>query len=261
MVVRKIYNHCDTKTKWSLNEVYFGIENNVLKRSGCLDNREEVYCFICQNNIFYNDFWRFIPYSGSPIGMAHSTELRSPLGYLFYVGGRVFVDHQHRHNTLRDNILKYFEISLENVFKTTDLDDLRNHLVENHAPHNYFPTKYWADMDQQVRHAFYHNDHFYRRALRTRALHKKYVPQLVCSMFKQLAACHAIGNKWKPIFLDYGKNQLEIVPEFKAIQSFNLWLYTIEQQTVSFQKEITRKDINRRIMSPGTYITFSFFFY
>ena len=220
VVVRKIYTCSDTKTKWMLNKAYADTEIvNPLQRSGCLDHKELLFCFICQNNIYYKNF-------------CHEPVLS---------------------RRINDDILKQFETDLNNVYQTRNLDDLYQHLVTEHGPHDYLPQLYWDALDAKIRSDYefatnphpleaemrermaelrYGYDPFskHKMSLARKKVHKALAKILVRVVFKQLSLCHAIGNSWEPLFLSYNGAEPELVPEYKAIRSFNLFLYSVEQQ-------------------------------
>jgi len=225
VAVRKIYSACDTKTKWMLNKTYNDTETiNPLKRSGCLDHKELLFCFLCQNDIYYNNFCT------GPWKNWHGAS-----------------------RILTDDVLKEFEVNLNNVYQTRNLDALYQHLVTEHGPHDFLPKLYWDKMDNQINTEYefgtnadememhvrqtmidwgVYYDPFtrYKMALERKKVHKSLAKILVRGVFQQLSLCHAIGNRWEPLLLSYEGSEPTLVPEYKAIRSFNLFLYNIKQQ-------------------------------
>lgn len=209
LVIRKVYRACDAKSKWNWSKAYYGVEHNTLKRAGCFNYKEDLYCYLCQNDSFLN-------------------------GSFNLPNDSLFVGFEKLTKPLRMDRLKRFIRSIETVFHTQDVNELEDHLKQHHGP-NYFRQIYWDDFNSPwnlnsggINLNWEHLMTDFRSSIcesQTMQFNKMCIPSLVSCMFEQLEACCSIGNAWNPIYID-GK----LLPGFKALQSFNMWLYIIEQQ-------------------------------
>ena len=142
VVMRKIYGNLENSGKLALTEMMEEDgKSHVLENTGVHNHKQRFSCFLCQVSILFEEF-----------GVNDIN--RHALGFNWMYknvdeqerGGLRIVEYERRKHNLEDmaeadRILHYFEIRLASVYSTCDCDELQDHIIRVHRPHNYLPPK------------------------------------------------------------------------------------------------------------------------
>lgn len=256
LVFRKIYKQLNTESKYNMTEMLKEDHlSYVITRSGVHDVKETIFCFLCQTEIFFDEFCtsdlnrRSL---GFYLQFKHTSDFESneiPLS-AYNIRQNTPEDMQEA-----DNVLKTFEHQLEQVYHTTNIDELEKH-IETHEGNHYMPARYWNMkrdarvqamenvMELQVP-VIIHNGREISAAdaffvlTRENNFQKRAARSIVLNMLQQLRISQSIGGTWKRIFLTY-ENEPEIWPAHKGVQNFRLFLDVMDKAHDLVQPSDTR---------------------
>jgi len=245
LVFTKIYKNCDKQSKWNLSQVLAqdGCDQ-IIRRTGVHKPKDDVWCFLCQMDVFWNQFgisdldqttlgfhWQFKK-------MSEEQYPFSPLAYEVRNNGAEDMKDA-------DNILKYFEIRLGQVFQTNDIGKLRDHVVSKHSPNRYLPAEFWDDLEYD-RHMALQDAmvnmgmelagvpesnpmQVFQKMMTDLERYKRDAPTIVSEMLNQLQAFHDVGHEWEPNYLQYDGGPSELYAAYKPVRNFLLFCELIEK--------------------------------
>ena len=243
LVFKKIYKNCDNVSKWNLSTVLKedGCDQ-IIKRTGVHNHKETVFCFLCQTQFFWSEF------ASGDIDLFTN---RGTLGFhwRYKKDEAVARGHITTYNLRKNNpedmeeadlILKYTELRLQDVFKTNNMTELRQHIEIEHLRHNYLPEDFWDDQETEthmaLQRAMDSNDFGQQNRTTMEAffnfmeqirIQQNLAPQVVTEMLRQLDACHQVGAEWGTKYLQYD-GKMQIWTAYPAVQNFRLFCQIIE---------------------------------
>jgi len=252
LVLRKIYGKLDNAGKLRLTEMcHEDNASHVLENAGVHNYKQRFFCFICQSSLLHTEF-----------GLNEIN--RNSLGFNWLYkqvdsqerGPIRVVTHERRSNTLEDmeesdRILHYFESRLASVFSTKNMNELHQHLVRVHGPHDYLPAKYWeeinVELDVALNEAFNPQamqiellglpfgqmdpqDAFLQLRADKRALQRSAV-RVVTETARRFRTMHRIGGNFDQVYMRFGNKSDPELWEFgSAINSLREFIDVIENQ-------------------------------
>jgi len=243
LIFSKIYKNCDKQSKWNLSQV-LGEDgcDQVIKRTGVHKPKATVWCFLCQMNLFWNEFG-ISDSDQSTLGF--HWQYKKLAEYEYPYSRLAYCARNPEHMEEADNVLKYFELRLSQVFETNDIGLLRDHVISEHSRHSYLPTEFWDDLEYDRHMALQeamvnmgevaagapgNNPMFvFQNMMNDLERYRLHTPRIVEEMFKQLQAMHDVGHEWEPNFLQYNGGPPELYPVYRPVRNFLLFCELIEK--------------------------------